>query len=214
MSTYNNSFVASLTRLLKLFVVAGLTTGCVLTVPLKPEANRTLGMSEIPLAVGVYYDTAFRSYEHHFVVGSIHYNVSVGKASVELFDDIFPVVFKSAVPVISRPPLPPHGPRVAAVIEPKIEEFKEVHPWVLIGTTFSAEIKYRITLYSPEGEQIVSSTFMGQGEIPSSPFNYSRPPGKATSLAMQEAVEKFMSEFSNLPEVRQWIMRAGGADNK
>ena len=126
----------------------------------------------------------------------------------------FSIVFKSAVPVISRPPLPPGGPKVAAIIEPKIEEFKMVHPWVLIGTTFSVEIKYRLTLYSHEGEQIVSSIFMGHGEAPCSPISYSHAPGKATSLAMEEAVEKFMSSFSNLPQVQQWIRQAGGTDSK
>ena len=213
MSTYKSFSIASLTRLVKLLVVSSLLTGCLLIVPLKPEANRTLGISEIPLAVGVYYDTAFRAYEHHFIIGSTSFNISVGESSVALFDEVFPIVFKRAVPVISRPPLPPGGPKVAAVIEPKIEEFKEVHPFILIGTTFSTEITYRLTLYSNEGEQIVSSTFMGHGEMPASLFNQTRPPGEATSLAMEEAVEKFMSDFPNLPQVQQWIRQAGALNH-
>ncbi len=215
MSINNKSCRTSFIRLLNLLAVSGLIAGCVMTVPLKPEVNRTLGISKMPFTVGVYYDTAFRSYEHHFIVGSINLNVSVGKASVEIFDDIFPIVFKSAVPVISRPPLPPGGPRVAAVIEPKIEEFKEVHPWTAVGT-YSAEIAYRFTLYTTEGEQIVSSTYSGQGKK----YNYlggfspTRVPGEVTSLAMEEAAEKFMSDFPNLPQVQQWIRQAGVADAK
>jgi len=214
MSTNKKSSGASLTCLLKLLTIAGLMSGCILTVPLKPEVNRTPGVSQIPLAVGVYYDTAFRAYEHHFIIGSTSFNISVGESSVALFDEVFPIVFKRAVPVISRPPLPPGGPGVAAVIEPKIEKFEMDHPFILIGTTFSAEITYRFTLYSNEGEQIVSSTFMGHGEMPASLFNQTRPPGEATSLAMEEAVEKFMSDFSNLPQAQQWIRQAGVADAK
>lgn len=212
MGTYKSFSITSLTRLVTLLAVSSLLAGCLLIVPLKPEANRTLATSEIPLAVGVYYDTAFRAYEHHFIIGSTSFNIPVGKSSVVLFDEVFPIVFNKAVPVISRPPLPPGGAGVAAVIEPKIENFKMDHPWILIGTTFNAEITYRITLYNLEGEQIVSSTFMGYGEKPSSTLNYSRPPGKATSLAMEEAVEKFMSDFQNLPEVRQWLRQTGITD--
>lgn len=209
MSRYKTSYRTGLHWLFMLLVVASLIAGCVLFVPLKPEVKRTLDMTEIPLSVGIYYDPKFRTYEHHFSVGTTSYNFYLGKASVELFNETFPILFKSAVPVISRPPLPPVMTKVAAVIEPKIEEFKEAHPLFLIGTTFSAEITYRLTLYNLEGEQIISSTFMGQGEMPASPFNYSRPPGKATSIAMQEAAEKFMSEFPNLPQVQQWIKDAG-----
>ncbi len=213
MSTYKKSSRASLTRLLKLLVTASLMAGCIVAPP-KPEVNRTQGVSQIPIAVGVYYDTAFRAYEHHFIIGTTSFNVSVGKTGVALFDEVFPIVFKRAVPVISRFPLPPCGPGVAAVIEPKIEKFEIDHPFILIGTTFSAEITYRITLYNLEGEQIVSSTFMGKGKMLSSLFNQGRPPGEATSLAMQEAAEKFMSDFPNLPQVRQWVKDAGHTNAK
>ncbi len=213
MSTYKKSSGASLTRLLKLLAVACLMAGCIVAPP-KPEVNRTQGMSQIPIAVGVYYDTAFRAYEHHFIIGTTSFNVSVGKTSVALFDEVFPIVFKRAVPVISRPPLLPGGPRVAAVIEPKIEEFEMDHPFIMIGTTFSAEVTFRFTLYSLDGEQIVSSTYVGKGKMLASLFNQGRPPGEATSIAMQEATEKFMSDFPNLPQVQQWIRQAGVADAK
>ena len=183
--------------------------GCIV-VPPKPEVNHTPGVSQIPLAVGVYYDTAFRTYEHYFVIGSYGFDISLGKSSIALFDEILPIMFKRVEAVISRPPLPPGDAKVAAVIEPKIEEFKLVHPWVLVGT-FNVECTYRFTLYTPEGDQIVSSTFMGQGKK----YNYHgafspyHAPGEATSLAMQEATEKFMSDFPNLPQVQQWIRQAG-----
>ncbi len=213
MSTYKKSSGASLTSLLKLLVAVSLIAGCVVAPP-KPEINRTQGVSQIPIVVGVYYDTAFRTYEHHFIIGTTSFNISVGKTGVSLFDEAFPIVFKKAVTVISRPPLPQGGPRVVAVIEPKIEEFEMDHPFIMIGTTFSAEITYRITLYSLDGEPIVSSTYVGKGKKLASLFNQGRPPGEATSLAMQEAVEKFMSDFPSLPQVREWIRQVGGTDAK
>ncbi len=216
MSTYKKCYESLLIRFSILLVASCILSGCSTTlVTLKPEINRPSGVTQIPLTVGVYYDTAFRSYEHSFILMRTCFDFSLGKDSVVLFDNIFPIVFERAVPVISRPPLTPGGPGVAAVIEPKIEEFKVIHPWGLVGD-YSVDITYRFTLYNPEGDQIVSSTFMGQGEKYSylGGFSPRQAPGEATSFAMQEAAEKFMSGFPCLPKVRQWIMQAGGADTR
>ncbi len=83
-------------------------------------------------------------------------------------------------------------------------------PGGLVGN-YSVDITYRFTLYTPEGDQIVSSTFMGQGKKFAylGGFSPHQAPGEATSLAMQEAAEKFMSDFPNLPQVQQWIRQVG-----
>ncbi len=127
------------------------------------------------------------------------------------------MMFKKAVPVISRPPLPPGGPIVAAVIETKIEKFElglRTQTIFRINNTFDAEITYRFTMYTPEGNQIVSSTYTAKETIVASTFRIGTPGGDATALAMQDAAVKFMSDFPNLPQVQQWIRQAGGTDAK
>jgi len=216
MSTYKKCHEVLLIRFFVLLVVFCILSGCSTTLmTLKPEINRPPSMAQIPLTVGVYYDTAFRSYEHRLIIMRYCFDFSLGKDSVALFDDIFPIVFERAVPVISRPPLPPGGPMVSAVIEPKIDGFKVVHPWGLVGN-YSVDITYRFTLYTPEGDQIASSIFMGQGEKYSylGGFSPYQAPREAATLAMQEAVEKFMSEFPNLPQVEQCVRQAGVANAK
>ncbi len=215
MSTYKESYQAVQTRLFKLVAFVCILSGCAAAVPLEPKVNRLPTVAQIPLTVGVYYDQAFRTYEHYFRICDYGFDISLGKSSIVLFDEVFPIMFKRVEVVISRPPLPPGGERVAAIIEPKIEEFKLVHPSVLVGT-HNVEITYRFTLYTPEGDQIVSSTFMGQGKKCNyyGAFSPYHAPGEATSLAMEEAVEKFMSDFPNLPQVQQWIRQTGGADAK
>ncbi len=212
MSIYKKCYKTLLKRFFILLVAPCILSGCITLVTLKPEINRPPNMAQIPLTVGVYYDTAFRSYEHRMIIMRYCFDFFLGKDSVALFDDIFPIVFERAVPVICRPPLPPGGPMVSAVIEPKIDEFKVVHPRVLVGN-YSIGITYRFTLYTPEGDQIASSTFMGQGEKYSylGGFSPYQAPREAATLAMQGALEKFMSEFPNLPHVREWIRQTGVA---
>lgn len=176
MSRYKKYYEVVLTRFFKLLVVVCIVSGCAPAVPLNPQVNRPPSVAQIPLTVGVYYDQAIRTYERHFRIGSYGFDISLGKSSIVLFDEILPIMFKRVEAVISRPPLPPSGPKIDTVIEPRIEEFKLLHPSVLFGT-HKVEITYRFTLYTPEGNQIVSSTFMGKGEKYAPPFSFTPNPG-------------------------------------
>ncbi len=126
-------------------------------------------------------------------------------------------MFKKTVPVISRPPLPPGGPSVVAIIEPKIEKFElgfRSQAFFRIDPSFDAEITYRFTMYSPEGNQIVSSTYTAKETIVDYTYPTGKPGGEITDIVMQVAAKKFMADFPNLPQVQQWIRKAEGTDAK
>ncbi len=218
MSTYMESPGIGLSWLVRLVVTVVLLSGCSSMVPLNPKIDRSSSTFQIPFSVGVYYAPGFRVYEHQFYIGQHPgFNVLPGKASIELFDEIFQIMFKKAVPVISRPPLPPGSPNVVAVIEPKIEKFElglRTQTIFRINNTYDAEITYRFILYTPEGNQIVSSTYTANETIIASTFHVAKPGGEVTNVVMQEAAKKFMSDFPNLPQVQQWIRQAGVADAK
>ncbi len=215
MSTYIKSPGTVLARLFRLLVTVVLLSGCSAMVPLNPKIDNPPSVTKIPFSVGVYYAPEFRACERHFYIGQHPpFNVFAGKASIALFDEVFQIMFKRTVPVISRPPLPPGGPIVAAVIEPKIEKFEIVSKpkFLELKNTFDAEISYRFILYTPEGDQIVSSTYTAHEMISASCFLIGKPGGEATDIVMQEAAKKFMSDFPNLPQVQQWLRQAGFAD--
>ncbi len=215
MSTYDKTSGYGVVWFFRLLVGVALLSGCTATP--KPIVECPSDTVQMPITVGVYYDPAFRAYKNQFTIGANSaYNISPGKASIILFDKVFSFMFKKAVPVISRPPLPPGSPSVLAVIEPKIEKFELVPSTsrMCFTTTFDPEITYRFTLYSPEGDQIVSSTYTGKGTKSGTIYVTIISAGKATSLAMEEAAEKFMSDFPNLPQVQQWLRQAGVADVK
>ncbi len=217
MSTYKKSSVDRLAWLFRLLVTVVLLSGCSSMVPLNPKIDNPPTVTKIPFSVGVYYAPEFRACARQFYIGQHQpFNVFAGKASIGLFDEVFQIIFKRAVPVISRPPLPPGGPIVAAVIELKIEKFEIVSKpkFLELKNAFDAEISYQFILYTPEGEQIVSSTYTADETISASCFLIGKPGGAATDIVMQEAAKKFMSDFPNLPQVQQWIRQAGVADAK
>lgn len=182
--------------------------GCSHAVPLKPTLDPPPGVSLAPVAVGVYYSPEFRRDERQIHRAGDRWDFAVGDASVRLLDRAWPALFETAVPVPNRPPLAPDI-KVAAVIEPKIEAFDFPLPFLKTGN-YTAEITYRMTLYSPDGESLVSWTVRGAaakaGQVG---FEFARWPGEAVDLAMQDAVTKMIVGFRDVPEVRSWLRRVG-----
>ena len=144
-------------------------------------------------------------------VAADRWDFALGEASVRLFDRVWPLLFESSRPVPSRPPLPADQPKLAAVIEPKIEAFDFSLPFLKSGT-YTAEITYRMTLYAAEGESLVSWVVRGEGAKPGrGGFEFAQWPGEAADLAMQDATKKFVTGFRDVPEVRAWLRRRGVA---
>ncbi len=209
MSARTGSVPRGLARGLALFLAAALAVACSHAIPLKPTVERPQGVVQAPAVLGVHYTRDFKEYRHSDWRGGDRWDFDLGRASVELFDKALPALFEGVVPVASRPPLAPGGPKVAAVLEPRIESFDFSLPFLKTGT-YTAEITYRLTLYSPQGAQIVSWTVRGAGAKPGQMgFEFARWPGEAADLAMQEAVTRLMTGFREVPEVRGWLRGLG-----
>ncbi|KRT64799.1 MAG: hypothetical protein XU13_C0156G0001 [Candidatus Rokubacteria bacterium CSP1-6] len=190
-------------------VGAALLSACAHAIPLQATLERPPTVRQVPLAVGVFYSQEFRDYMHSNWRGGDRWDFPLGQASVKLFGQALPILFESVVPVSGRSPLPEGGAKLAAVIEPKIEAFDFSLPFLKTGT-YTAEISYRVTLHSPEGLALASWTVKGIGAKPGQAgFEFARWPGEAADLAMQDAANKLLTSFWEVPEVRHWLRQAG-----
>ena len=184
-------------------------SGCAHTIPLKPTVELTPAVSKVATAVGVYYAPEFRSYKHEGTRAGDKWIFALGEASVKLFDQAFPQIFATVSSVKQRPPLDAVTPDITAVIEPRIESFDFGLPMLKTGA-YTAEITYRFTLYSMKGDPVASWPVQGSGvQHGKIGFEFSRWPGEAADLAMQDAATKFVAGFRDVPEVRRWLQRAG-----
>ncbi len=159
----------------------------------------------------MYYDTNFRSAAYQFRGFTGLANFPIGQASVTLFDRLFPAIFKGASVVPTRPPLPIEGAKVDAVIEPTIESF-DVKTRVRgpgFTETYLAEITYRFTLWSFQGERIASWTVTGNGDTRGVTWRADELRGQVAELAMRDAAVKFWTVFRGVPEVRRWLREMG-----
>lgn len=185
------------------------TTGCSHTIPLGGATlSRPAAAVQAPVALGVYYSPEFRAHEAKIWRMGDRWDFALGEASAKLLDRAWPYMFESVVALSSRPPVPAER-KVAGVMEPKIESFDFGLPFLKTGT-YTAEITYRMTLYSPEGASLASWTVRGEGAKPGQfGFDFSRGPADAADLAMQDAATRFMTGFRQIPEVRAWLRGLG-----
>lgn len=188
---------------------AAIVSGCAFTtvIPLKATVVNPPGVTQVPVAVGVHYSPEFRTYEYsrHKLV------VPIGEASVTLLDRALPMLFERVVRVSSPAPLAEGGPKLAAVIEPKIEEVELDRPPVVVSLAdVTAEVSYRFTFYSPEGTPLASWKVRGIGKPSPGWFVWKTEPfSKAMDLALEDAATKFVNGFRDVPEVGRWLQEVG-----
>ncbi|MFQ5930408.1 MAG: hypothetical protein ACE5MK_11975 [Acidobacteriota bacterium] len=193
---------------LKLVTAAAVLHGCTFAVPIHPTIDPTPEVPQAQVILGVYYNPEFRGYEHVALVGGgptpDRLVISLGQASVSLFDLTLPRLFKSVRPASGRPALKPARSEVAAVIEPSIERVEYPGGFVSV-VPFWTEITYRFKLYSAAGESIAEWSVTGVGEkTPSIIQRTTLLYGNTTELAMEDAARKFLQSFWSIPEIHRW----------
>lgn len=184
-------------------------SACSHAIPLSPTPPASSASPKVAEDVGVYFSEEFRTFQHRGSRGGDSWIFPLGRASVDLFGAVFDQVFQSAERVDSLPPLDKEHASLAAVIEPRIEEFEFDIPFFKTQT-YTASITYRFILHAANGEPVASWTVTGEGarrgEIG---FEFAEWPGLAADAAMEDAAAKFTEGILNVPEVRRWLLDRG-----
>jgi hypothetical protein len=119
------------------------------------------------------------------------------------------MIFERVISLRSWSPLDASPPKVDGILEPRIEEFAFKIPVMRAGT-FNAEITYRLTLYSLQGDPIASWSVRGMGVTQSRAGSmFTESMGEAADLAMQDSAKSFLAGFREIPEVRMWLRQTG-----
>lgn len=184
-------------------------SACSHAIPINPTTERYTASPPVAEKIGVYFSEEFQNFEHSGSRYGDTWVFPLGPASVDLFTGVFRQVFERADIVQFLPPLGPGFAELAAVIEPRIEEFNFHLPF-LNTQTYTAEITYRFVLYAADGEPVASWTVRGEGATPGQiGFDYAKWPGRAADAALEDAARKFSEGILNVPEVRRWLRGRG-----
>jgi hypothetical protein len=205
LASWQGSFAAILV-FLALFV-----SGCTMdaTSDTRIDVERPEGHAAIPLSIGVYLSPEFLAVEDRHRSGGLGGTTMIfrfGQTSADLFDGVFNAAFEEVHFVKARPPLALDGPKVAAVIEPRIERAKM---YGRVGT-FTAELVYLFRLYDGAGNVVLSWNTSGQAlSNPEGKFIFDGAPQPVQDNALKQAGENLMRSLYNDPRILTWLQSQG-----
>jgi len=205
--------------------------GCSIERNLKLDARVPLppAVKQIPLHIGVYYSPEFIEYTKKIeLVGcgpngrrdktGIFFIFPVGNASRDLFDQIFTSIFATVTRMSDLSNSFSDNPAVDGFLEPRIKSFD----WdtacsqnYLSTGHLSARVNYVIDLHDPDGNLVISMPIEGRSkEKPKVCFGEGCKDSIVAEQAMQDAIAKFMINFGEQPDVKQWLSTRVSAPGK
>lgn len=189
-----------------------LLAGCAPSLRLTVESEIPSPLTvQTPLAVGIYYDEAFRHYVYEENSEERrNWRIESGAAHVAMFDRILPSMFRS-VTHVGKIPVADDPSGLDGVISPRVEEMQFALPKETQTDFYEAWIKYTIRLYNPAGELIGEWPVIGYGRT-ATEFLKDEKEGLnfAINLALRDAGAKLALGLEKRTEVRERPVPAAG----
>jgi hypothetical protein len=158
-------------------------------------------VASLPIDVGVYYDESLRQYafEKEADANSAAWNIVIGPAHVQLFDQLFQPLFENLVH-LDELSSGSAARQVKVIIKPSIDEYTLSTPGDTATEFYVVEIRYKLAFYSPAGEFVRGWSYSGRGRSRSELFSTDESVQKATVAAMRDAAAWLVIELSKHPD--------------
>jgi hypothetical protein len=164
-------------------------------------------IAKVPLVVALHVPTEFSNYTHKEERWGTKWQVLLGKDHSAGVKDLLESMFERVVKVDNVSTAGQQDSSLQAILEPSIDEFSFVTPRDAGAPLFAVSIRYRMSVYMPDGRLADSWTFTGYGSTNSSGLSSQKPLARATSLAVRDAAAKLAVEFREQPMIRDLLPR-------
>ena len=179
-------------------LVAGLLCGCgnvsVKPMPVLPGAL----IARMPANIGLVIPTETRRYIDQETRFGVEWKVDLGPGEVrhlqEVFKDLFEHVAEFKDLEAARA-----GRNLQAIFETRVDQYSFVTARETGGRYYAVTIRYRINLYTPEGDQVDTYSLTGYGNALAQGMSGGKPLSQATSAAMRDAAAKLLVQFPGQP---------------
>jgi hypothetical protein len=184
------------------FLLVGLLAGCG-DVSIKPEARLPKPLiTPIPAAVGLIIPADTRRYVDKETRFGVDWKVDLGPGEVQLMRDTFTDLFQR-VEEFKNLQSARAVKDLKALFETRVDQYSFVTARETGGRYYAVTIRYRINLYTPEGEQVDTFTLTGYGNSLAMGMSGGKPLTQATVGAMRDAAAKFLVQFPDQPAGQQ-----------
>jgi hypothetical protein len=172
-------------------------------VSIKPEAVLPKPLIvRIPADVGLIIPTDTRKYVDQETRFGVDWKVDLGPGEVRLMQDVFKDLF-SHVQEFRDLESARAGKDLKALFETRVDQYSFVTARETKGRYYAVTIRYRINLYTPQGEKVDSYTLTGYGNSLALGMSGGKPLTRATVSAMRDAAAKFLVQFPEQPPGQQ-----------
>ena len=174
-----------------------LLAGCG-AIKIQPEPKLPHALIEpLPADVGLVLPRELRDYSHRETRWDADWLIVLGPGDVRLMQQIFAAEFRH---VEEFPDLAAaRRANVQGVFEPRIDQYSFLTANDTGGRYYAATIRYRIELYTPQGERCDTLTLTGYGSALAKGMSSGHPLEAATLAAMRDAAAKFLVQFPEQP---------------
>lgn len=188
-------------RLAPLLIV-GVLVACG-DVSIRPEAHLPKPLIvPIPADVGLIIPSDTRKYVDRETRFGIDWKVDLGPGEVRLMQDTFRDLFRR-VEEFKNPEAARTAKDLKALFETRVDQYSFVTARETGGRYYAVTIRYRINLYTPQGEKVDSYTLTGYGNSLARGMSGARPLTQATVGAMRDVAAKFLVQFPEQPAGQQ-----------
>jgi hypothetical protein len=183
-------------------LVAGVLGGCG-DVKIKPEVHLPKPLIvQIPADVGLIIPPDTRKFVDRETRFGVDWKVDLGPGEVRLMQDLFKDLFHR-VEEFRDLDSARAATGLKALFEARVDQYSFVTARETGGRYYAVTIRYRINLYTPQGEKVDSYTLTGYGNSLAAGMSGGKPLTQATVGAMRDAAAKFLVQFPDQQAGRQ-----------
>jgi hypothetical protein len=183
-------------------------------VSIKPEAHLPKPLiTPMAAAVGLIIPVETRKYLDQETRFGTDWKVDLGPGEVKLMRDTFTDLFQQ-VAEFKDLESAKAAKDLRALFETRVDQYSFVTSRETGGRYFAVTIKYRINLYTPQGEKVDSYTLTGYGNSLAMGMSGGKPLTQATVAAMRDAAAKFLVQFPDQPPAQQLARNEAVAADK
>ena len=168
-------------------------------------------MEPIPIKLGVWYSEEFASHEFFDEAKSRRESdwlVKTGEAQVQMWDTVLAGMFEELVPMKARPGPNEMNQLVDAVLVPHVDELQYAIPTHTNVKVYEIWMRYRFELLTTGGDPIADWTMTAYGKTPTAFLQSDEAAvNLAAVVALRDAGANFATNFTRVPEVREWLER-------
>ena len=185
-------------RIAMALACCALTSACG-PIRVKPEPHLPHALLvPMPTKVGLVIGADLRGYLYKETRYGNDWEIALGPGHERLLHDVFGSEF-AGVEEFHTLGAAQAASGLRAIFEPRIEQYSFVTSRETRGRYYAVTIRYRLNVYSPQGQQADSLIFTGYGTAQGSGASDATSIELATRAAMRDAAAKFLVQFPEQP---------------